>query len=278
MDVRGFLDVISAPKKESGDYYDAEGFLMCGRCHTRKQIDIPCSETVRPGGIWRVPVSCKCAEEAQWRAAEEERKKQLAGIGKKLFEKSGLNAACAFAMDKEPESNASLICRRYIAKLDEAIEAGLGILFHGGVGTGKTFYAQCIGNAAVRRCKSVLFKGVSDILLAEKSVQEDILRRAGQCDLLILDDIGTQRKNSYGDEVLYNVIDTRYKSGKLLIATTNLSVTEMESCAEISNRRIYDRLLEMCPIRVKVDGVSKRAEIAKEKREKAKKMILGGDK
>lgn len=278
MDVRGFLDVISAPKKESGDYYDAEGFLMCGRCHTRKQIDIPCSETVRPGGIWRVPVLCKCEAEADRRAQQIEAEGKAERVRRNLLAASGLSPDACFANDNEPGSKASKLCRKYCEKLEDAFSGGLGILFYGGVGTGKSFYAQCIGNEAIRLCKRVLFVSASNITTIDTDAQSRFLRQLGGANVLILDDIGAQRGTSYGSEALYNTINDWYKTGRPLIATTNLDLADIKAEKDITYKRIYDRLLEMCPMRILVGGESKRAQIASQKREAAKRLIFGGDK
>lgn len=278
MDVRGFLDVISAPKKESGDYYDAEGFLMCGRCHTRKQIDIPCSETIRTGGIWRVPVLCQCEAEADRRAQQIEAEGKAERVRRNLLASSGLSPASCFVNDNAPESKVSKLCRKYCGKLEDAFSNGLGILFYGGVGTGKSFYAQCIGNEAIRLCKRVLFVSASNITTIGTDVQSRFLRQLGRANVLILDDIGAQRGTSYGSEALYNTINDWYKTGKPLIATTNLDLAEIKAEKDITYKRIYDRMLEMCPMRILVDGESKRAQIASQKREAAKRLIFGGDK
>ena len=54
--------------------------------------------------------------------------------------------------------------------------------------------------------------------------------------LLILDDFGMERGTEYGLEQVYSVIDSRYQSGKPLIATTNLTLEELQigraSCRE----------------------------------------------
>lgn len=47
--------------------------------------------------------------------------------------------------------------------------------------------------------------------------------------LLIIDDFGMERDTSYGLEQLYNVIDSRYRSKKPLIVTTNLTLQELQN-------------------------------------------------
>ncbi len=51
-------------------------------------------------------------------------------------------------------------------------------------------------------------------------------------------------------EQVYNVIDSRYRSRKPLIVTTNLTLEELQHPEDTAHARIYDRLLEMCaPVR-----------------------------
>ena len=69
---------------------------------------------------------------------------------------------------------------------------------------------------------------------------------------MILDDFGMERGTEYGLEQIYAVIDGRYRSGKPLIATTNLTLQELKNPQDTAHARIYDRLLEMCvPVQFK---------------------------
>ena len=56
-----------------------------------------------------------------------------------------------------------------------------------------------------------------------------------------------ERGTEYGLEQVYNVIDSRYRSGKPLIVTTNLSPDELQHPQDTPHARIYDWLLEMFP-------------------------------
>lgn len=47
-------------------------------------------------------------------------------------------------------------------------------------------------------------------------------------------------------EMVYLVIDERYKSGKPFIITTNLSLEELQNLADLEHGRIYDRIMERC--------------------------------
>jgi len=76
--------------------------------------------------------------------------------------------------------------------------------------------------------------------------------------------LGVEHKTSWAYEKLYAILDTRYRSGKPLIVTTNKPITELRKHLAIvdirtgeidHSERIYDRLLEMCPLKeIKGEG------------------------
>lgn len=88
----------------------------------------------------------------------------------------------------------------------------------------------------------------------------------------ILDDFGMERGTEYGLEQVYNVIDSRYRSEKPLIVTTNLSLDELNNPPDTAHKRIYDRVTEMCTP-VCCSGVNFRREKAQEKMERLKKLM-----
>lgn len=90
--------------------------------------------------------------------------------------------------------------------------------------------------------------------------------------LLIIDDFGMERGTEYALEQIYNIVDSRYRSRKPLIVTTNLTLDEIRHPQDTAHARIYDRLLEMC-IPVSCIGVSFRKENAQEKLERLKILI-----
>ena len=47
-------------------------------------------------------------------------------------------------------------------------------------------------------------------------------------------------------EQMFSVVDSRYRSGKLLIVTTNLKLDELKRPPDLAHTRIYDRILERC--------------------------------
>lgn len=149
----------------------------------------------------------------------------------------------------------------------------IGLLFYGGVGTGKTFTTACIANYLMERGKTVL---VINLGLYLNKVGRDwgeaekrFLEQVEKCDLIIIDDFGTEKdldenQSCWRAEKIYNLIDARYRSNKPLILSTNLIFDRDEKICELTKRfsvhgqnRIRDRITDMC-FPVKVAGKSKR--------------------
>ena len=70
-----------------------------------------------------------------------------------------------------------------------------------------------------------------------------------QCSLLIIDDLGVERSSEFALEQVFSVIDSRYRSRKPMIITTNLTLEENPQ--DLAHARIYDRILERCiPVKI----------------------------
>lgn len=164
------------------------------------------------------------------------------------------------------------VALRYAKRFVEK-EVDMGIIFYGGVGTGKTFATACIANYLMSRGKSVLVINLGLYLLKLTKewgeAESELLKVIESCDLLIIDDFGVEKslenKNtSWRAEKIYNLIDTRYRCEKPLIISTNLEFDEDENRCEIAKKfsmegknRIRDRIVEMC-YPIKVEGKSRR--------------------
>lgn len=72
-------------------------------------------------------------------------------------------------------------------------------------------------------------------------------------ELLILDDLGAERNTSFGKERIFDVINRRRLTGKPMIITTNIPIVTMQKAASLDERRIYDRILEVC-VPIRFDG------------------------
>ena len=134
----------------------------------------------------------------------------------------------------------------------------IGCLFWGGVGTGKSYLAGCIANALMEKeipVRMTNFALILNDLAASFEGRNEYISRLCRYPLLILDDFGMERGTEYGLEQVFNVIDSRYRSGKPLIVTTNLTLDDLHNPEDTAHSRIYDRLLSMCvPVRFTGDN------------------------
>ena len=141
----------------------------------------------------------------------------------------------------------------YVQNWDTMQTENIGYLLWGGVGTGKSYFAGCIANALMEReitVRMTNFALILNDLAASFEGRNDYIVRLCRASLLILDDFGMERGTDYGLEQVYNVIDSRYRSKKPLIVTTNIPLQDLQHPQDTAHARIYDRLLEMCaPIR-----------------------------
>ena len=250
-DFDSIIKRITVTRLEPGDYTGEDGLLYCGKCRTPKQfrMDTPLLE----GRL--LPHPCRCEQERLDReAAEQEARRHrqaVADLKRRGFTDPAMRE-WTFANDngKCPQMKHA---RFYVEHWDTMQEENIGYLLWGGVGTGKSYFAGCIANALMEQEVSVRmtnFALILNDLTASFEGRNEYISRLCRAPLLILDDFGMERGTEYGLEQVYNVIDSRYRSRKPLIVTTNLSLQDLQHPQDTAHARIYDRLLEMCaPIR-----------------------------
>ena len=132
--------------------------------------------------------------------------------------------------------------------------------------------AEGKGRGYERWAKIHNFALILNDLAASFEGRNEYISRLCRYPLLILDDFGMERGTEYGLEQVFNVIDSRYRSGKPLIVTTNLTLDDLHNPEDTAHSRIYDRLLSMC-VPVRFTGDNFRQETAKRKMESMKKLI-----
>ncbi len=246
---------------EQGDYQGDDGLWYCGKCHTKKQT------RVNILGVERTPMClCKCAAEKRAKKeAEEQLRKRVEEIRQRAFPESDM-LSWTFANDDGGNEKISRVAKNYVDNFDRMRSDGKGLLFFGTVGTGKTYTAACIANELINKGVPVLMTNFARIantvqgLFEGKQAYYDSFNRYP---LLILDDLSAERKTEYMQEIVFNVIDSRYRAGLPLIVTTNLTSDELKHPAELTNQRTYSRLLEMC-LPIEISGADRRREKLKE--------------
>ena len=139
--------------------------------------------------------------------------------------------------------SATATARRYVEEWEREYAENLGCLFWGSVGTDKSYLAGCIANALMEKEIPVYmtnFAAILNDLAASFEGRNEYIARLCRYHLLIIDDFGMERGTEYGLEQVYNVIDSRYRSGKPLIVTTNLTLEEAAAYSGIGINKLRD--------------------------------------
>lgn len=118
------------------------------------------------------------------------------------------------------------------------------LLFLGNPGTGKTFLSNCIAKELLDRGSLVIYRTAETLIHDLKQIRfnnddtlEDLLLN---CDLLIIDDLGSEQITDFSKTELFNLLNRRLlKKNKLLISTNY----DLEDLLKIYSERISSRLL-----------------------------------
>ncbi len=209
--------LLQRERAELAALYFEEGYLddspICDRC----------------GGTGYVgSAMCECLAEL----CRQEQKKELTflNVGKESFDH--------FRLDYYPEENnirrimerTYQACRRYAYGFSEK---SANLLFSGDTGLGKTFLSACIARTVADSGYSVVYESAghlfSNLERAKFSNDETARREAEKynaCDLLIVDDLGTEMPGAFVTSALYTLINDRMLSGKPTIISTNLNTED----------------------------------------------------
>ncbi len=263
---------------EPEDYTGEDGLLYCGKCRTPKEA-YHTEETRALTGHDKRPSECDCQRAKRLeREAAEQRRKHLQTVDE-LKQKGFTDPKIRkWTFENDNGRNPQMDKARFYADNWEAMrDENIGYLFWGSVGTGKSYLAACIANALMEQeipVRMTNFAAVLNDLNSRIEGRNEYISRLCRYPLLIIDDFGMERGTEYGLEQVYNVIDSRCRSGKPLIVTTNLSLAELQNPQDTPHARIYDRLLEMC-CPVCVSGENFRRENAAQKMDKLKTLMEG---
>ena len=206
----------------AAEYFE-EGFLdecpICDRC----------------GGTGYLGSSmCECLREL----CRQEQKKEL------TFLSAGREHFDQFRLDYYPDRLDSVmrvniralmernfqVCRKYAYGFTE--KSG-NLLFSGDTGLGKTFLSACIARVVADRGYSVVYESASHIFskmerakfYGDEEARREI-EKYSACDLLIVDDLGTEMPGQFVTAALYTLINDRVLYGKPMIVSTNLNTED----------------------------------------------------
>lgn len=125
---------------------------------------------------------------------------------------------------------------------------GENLLLIGSTGTGKTHISTAIAKVIIQRGFDVIYDSVQNIIndfetdkfKSGYGQREDISDKYLECDLLIIDDLGTEFTSQFAISCLYNLLNTRQNKRLSTIISTNLSAGELAGKYE---GRIYSRIV-----------------------------------
>lgn len=243
----------SVPASDN-EYMGRDGLLHCAVCTEPVQTKI---EIFGKEKIVRCICSCRVKE----KAADKEREKIQERIKKRRICFAETNMA-TWTFENDDGKNAGIIeaMKNYVENFPEFRKNGQGLLLYGPVGTGKSYSAACVANALIDKDYSVLMTNFATMVNQIQGMfegKQEYINSLNRYSLLIIDDLGAERNTEYMAEQVFNIIDSRYRSGLPMIITTNLTAEELKKPQEVAYSRIYDRVLERCHP-VKVDGNSRR--------------------
>ena len=119
---------------------------------------------------------------------------------------------------------------------DSSEELSKNLMFIGSTGLGKTHLSSATAYEVIKKGFDVFYDSAQSILYSfEKerfsrsgTFDSDIIERYMTCDLLIIDDLGTEYSGNMSVSSLYNLINMRLLEKKSMIISTNLTVSEMQ--------------------------------------------------
>ena len=145
----------------------------------------------------------------------------------------------------ETMQNAVKECRKFINEFDSVFS---NLFFYGDTGVGKTFLSNCIAKELLDTGHSVIYFTAFQLFdvfeqnTFHKSTTENIIaahQNIFDCDLLIIDDLGTEMPNSFTVSQLFLCLNERILRRKSTIISTNLTLNKV---AEIYSERTFSRI------------------------------------
>lgn len=187
---------------------------------------------------------CRCVKQARARHAY-----YASGLGKALenqsfdtFDLSYCRGTVRGVPVRKLMGDLAAYCRSYAEGFAPGAE---NLLFTGGSGLGKTHMASAIGKVVIDKGYSVVYEGAKELVDAYeaehfgRSADVDV-GRFTSCDLLIIDDLGTEFVTQFSLSVLFSVLNHRIINGLSTIVTTNLGFDDIKS---VYKERICSRFI-----------------------------------
>jgi DNA replication protein DnaC len=144
---------------------------------------------------------------------------------------------------ESPRKNMEKILSKSINFIKNFSNTSENLLFYGNSGTGKTFLSHCIakelldkGCFVVYRTAEELIQNLRTVMFENDSTLEELLL---DCELLIIDDLGTEQINDFSKTELFNILNKRLLKQKKMLISTNYTLKEL---SKTYSERITSRL------------------------------------
>ena len=154
-------------------------------------------------------------------------------------------------MTYSPYENMSNIVQRtqsFIESFETTNTERGNILIYGETGLGKTFLTNCIAKELLDKKHSVLYLSANELfedvlgnfLMQQKTELEDLFKYVYNCELLVIDDLGTELTNNFVLSQLFEIINKRELAGLSTLISTNLSMVQLR---DRYSERIMSRII-----------------------------------
>ena len=186
---------------------------------------------------WRGGEVCSCLND-YYACVQMEELSQLLDLGTQSFETFSFDVYSPYPPADQDISPRANMERVYDACRDYAYEFSArsgNLLLSGDPGLGKTFLSACIARVVSETGHSVVYDTATHVFerfeaqkfsRGEDGAEEDV-ERFLRCDLLIIDDLGTELTTEFVRSAFYQIVNTRLMTNKKTIISTNLSPLEL---------------------------------------------------
>lgn len=261
--IKGLAEISERTNPINEGDYQKDGLWYCGKCNTPKQSRIEiCGEIFTPMCM------CKCESEKYAKEENDIKRKQkeyqVELLKNECFPEEAMKHQ-TFENDDGTNEKMSSICRKYAENFKTFKADGKGLLLFGTTGVGKTFYAIAIANAVMEQEYSAL------VVSMARAVEMET-RDISKFDLLVIDDLSSERNTEYMAEKVHTLIDYCYQMKKPVIVTTNLSSDAIKHPSDIRYQRLFSRLMEMC-LPYEIVGQDRRKDILRKDFEKYRGLL-----